>query len=131
MIRRPPRSTRFPYTTLFRSRDQLQVARSVAGVEVVYHLAALPSVARSEEHTSELPSRPHLVCRILLEKTNGHDLLHARVRRVLRRRAVDLLATDAASRALEAVRARRQFFVLRVRAPAQIYTLSLHDALPI
>src|SRR6266498_5524643 len=65
MIRRPPRSTLFPYTTLFRS--QLDV------------LAAHPELKscwgecfelRSEEHTSELQSRPHLVCRLLLEKKN-------------------------------------------------------------
>src|SRR5258706_14087637 len=72
MIRRPPRSTLFPYTTLFRSE-----------VDVVYHLAARVSVpesvlyprdyntvnvGRSEEHTSELQSLTNIVCRLLLEK---------------------------------------------------------------
>src|SRR3712207_8741663 len=93
MIRRPPRSTLFPYTTLFRSAFSVTtlVARPLAGREtdrrgrrpllvagaaafavlVVAHLlvtglAAL--VARSEEHTSELQSRQYLVCRLLLEK---------------------------------------------------------------
>src|SRR3712207_6983772 len=66
MIRRPPRSTLFPYTTLFRSsswyaclacpRSSRRLARSVS------------SIARSEEHTSELQSRQYLVCRLLLEK---------------------------------------------------------------
>src|SRR2546429_5719024 len=67
MIRRPPRSTLFPYTTLFRSvalggvvGDQVQPADDLA------HLAL--EAERSEEHTSELQSRLHLVCRLLLEK---------------------------------------------------------------
>src|SRR2546422_5726129 len=65
MIRRPPRSTLFPYTTLFRSHP-------VHGGGAVMDLAQLvrPAgvVERSEEHTSELQSRLHLVCRLLLEK---------------------------------------------------------------
>src|SRR6266581_8538377 len=66
MIRRPPRSTLFPYTTLFRSRhgDALRVL-ACAG-----HRS--PSVTRSEEHTSELQSPVHLVCRLLLEKKKNH-----------------------------------------------------------
>src|SRR2546422_1596952 len=72
MIRRPPRSTLFPYTTLFRS-SQTSLARQPnrpsrrprAG-----HLSVAPPamLRRSEEHTSELQSRLHLVCRLLLEK---------------------------------------------------------------
>src|SRR5436305_2752533 len=70
MIRRPPRSTLFPYTTLFRSQeaahDRLIDRLPIAG-EV--HLEREVRVERrSEEHTSELQSRPHLVCRLLLEK---------------------------------------------------------------
>src|SRR3989442_5916822 len=69
MIRRPPRSTLFPYTTLFRSLVRVEDAR-----RVVQQLAsrALEHAlqGRSEEHTSELQSRPHLVCRLLLEKKN-------------------------------------------------------------
>src|SRR5215813_12628709 len=61
MIRRPPRSTLFPYTTLFRSRGDPRSPRGSA------HPALRPP-RRSEEHTSELQSRPHLVCRLLLEK---------------------------------------------------------------
>src|SRR5689334_23806785 len=71
MIRRPPRSTLFPYTTLFRSRGGAVAA--VAGV--VHHRSAHldlregeVEVGRSEEHTSELQSQFHLVCRLLLEK---------------------------------------------------------------
>src|SRR3712207_8132031 len=78
MIRRPPRSTLFPYTTLFRSRGHPQPLRQPGPA----HLELLPAGAaggrrahpqpargrRSEEHTSELQSRQYLVCRLLLEK---------------------------------------------------------------
>src|SRR2546422_7119411 len=66
MIRRPPRSTLFPYTTLFRS----QLGSSPAGNPGVHPPGVVCEigVARSEEHTSELQSRLHLVCRLLLEK---------------------------------------------------------------
>src|SRR3712207_7807949 len=87
MIRRPPRSTLFPYTTLFRSNtpcfpDEDPRASRVLDLhrwpifmtkrimEVVCHGAALQAVWRSEEHTSELQSRQYLVCRLLLEKKN-------------------------------------------------------------
>src|SRR2546429_6512557 len=69
MIRRPPRSTLFPYTTLFRSKghDTRSAARDTAasGRLKQWQCAA---AERSEEHTSELQSRLHLVCRLLLEK---------------------------------------------------------------
>src|SRR3712207_7098363 len=64
MIRRPPRSTLFPYTTLFRSRHYRMVRRPAAAP----HRPAAPVEERSEEHTSELQSRQYLVCRLLLEK---------------------------------------------------------------
>src|SRR2546429_7353976 len=67
MIRRPPRSTLFPYTTLFRSH----VYREPAAAHAVRELPAERGPdegPRSEEHTSELQSRLHLVCRLLLEK---------------------------------------------------------------
>src|SRR2546429_8886257 len=67
MIRRPPRSTLFPYTTLFRSRVGERVeARDLRGR--CSHQDPLDRHLRSEEHTSELQSRLHLVCRLLLEK---------------------------------------------------------------
>src|SRR3989442_5262812 len=76
MIRRPPRSTLFPYTTLFRSHhSDSWIAKSslavVRRVESPRSRARLyEALIRSEEHTSELQSRPHLVCRLLLEKKN-------------------------------------------------------------
>src|SRR5690554_7696758 len=94
MIRRPPRSTLFPYTTLFRSTDlsrndgrdgetgtekdnngRFQITISLNGNEREFQSLFTFTHeffihARSEEHTSELQSRPHLVCRLLLEKKN-------------------------------------------------------------
>src|SRR5947207_10916433 len=71
MIRRPPRSTLFPYTTLFRSPDLSQATRS-GGAIGIRHRARADDRARcrmrSEEHTSELQSHSDLVCRLLLEK---------------------------------------------------------------
>src|SRR3712207_7093552 len=72
MIRRPPRSTLFPYTTLFRSRADRAVLRAVRppgrqpGRRLLRRVG--PLECRSEEHTSELQSRQYLVCRLLLEK---------------------------------------------------------------
>src|SRR5689334_24113501 len=69
MIRRPPRSTLFPYTTLFRSPTDTH--GSVQTTQVP--LPARPAgTNRSEEHTSELQSQFHLVCRLLLEKKKNH-----------------------------------------------------------
>src|SRR2546422_8251215 len=83
MIRRPPRSTLFPYTTLFRSRHELDdtqelnyhaIAGAIAATGFAGYVAHEfvptrdPLTSRSEEHTSELQSRLHLVCRLLLEK---------------------------------------------------------------
>src|SRR2546422_1794597 len=80
MIRRPPRSTLFPYTTLFRSGEQPLPQPDYAPGLVVSSAFSFdrhrekttrwPSAYRSEEHTSELQSRLHLVCRLLLEKKN-------------------------------------------------------------
>src|SRR2546422_5138784 len=89
MIRRPPRSTLFPYTTLFRSVRQ--GAPRVQAYEVVQRLAMaawqgrapfkdlVEKDPRSEEHTSELQSRLHLVCRLLLEKKKTKVIGHATV----------------------------------------------------
>src|SRR3989442_10375120 len=94
MIRRPPRSTLFPYTTLFRSHLRARFSQPYVGHWVVARgdTLTLPELGdrfkltdvildsgrvavsgtRSEEHTSELQSRPHLVCRLLLEKKKKH-----------------------------------------------------------
>src|SRR2546425_8985341 len=101
MIRRPPRSTLFPYTTLFRSlrgkADDLAVAAQggarqhpsprdlVAGLDVLAHLDARGAIyqdrargeLRSEEHTSELQSLAYLVCRLLLEKKKKSQRMQA------------------------------------------------------
>src|SRR2546429_2528176 len=93
MIRRPPRSTLFPYTTLFRSRKsgvvgglQLERASLAAGRDRKYatanasfqvlRLLAQALQPRSEEHTSELQSRLHLVCRLLLEKKKKKRMIN-------------------------------------------------------
>src|SRR3712207_7292127 len=96
MIRRPPRSTLFPYTTLFRSEevfvpgevtavythhDRIVLGGAVpAGRELPLpapdELRAEYFLARSEEHTSELQSRQYLVCRLLLEKKKNHKTKH-------------------------------------------------------
>src|SRR2546430_5723566 len=86
MIRRPPRSTLFPYTTLFRSHGELLrmekqrngwgypmtrragMQREIGGGNLSWFAAARCSASRSEEHTSELQSQSNLVCRLLLEK---------------------------------------------------------------
>src|SRR2546422_6371265 len=92
MIRRPPRSTLFPYTTLFRSvalarrTERLDDVAEVGGMLIAeeadeapigkarqQHVGALGLGDRSEEHTSELQSRLHLVCRLLLEKKKNYD----------------------------------------------------------
>src|SRR3712207_8730412 len=96
MIRRPPRSTLFPYTTLFRSgsglndiivggagddtlaggagNDTFQVSGTAAGFDAIDGGAGTTDTiqARSEEHTSELQSRQYLVCRLMLEKKNNY-----------------------------------------------------------
>src|SRR5688572_31339395 len=101
MIRRPPRSTLFPYTTLFRSRrepgevalgEALErreephvgralvdgaIARGLATGDVVPGTGGL--LTRSEEHTSELQSQSNLVCRLLLEKKNTSTIQHAHI----------------------------------------------------
>src|SRR3989338_4165471 len=90
MIRRPPRSTLFPYTTLFRSAQLLRVRNQRIKRSAVVNQDF--QAHRSEEHTSELQSQFHLVCRLLLRKI---------------------------------------FYFFNDTATTEIYTLSLHDALPI
>src|SRR5258708_22612915 len=102
MIRRPPRSTLFPYTTLFRSAGQIivrmramlkkehatlaaqdlnQIVSEVLGImhsELLLRNATSVTKLRSEEHTSELQSPDHLVCRLLLEKKKKKNKYHLR-----------------------------------------------------
>src|SRR5256885_8044033 len=84
MIRRPPRSTLFPYTTLFRSvsvattkrrAGEVRARRVISSVDTIWVRPAATSPSRSEEHTSELQSPCNLVCRLLLEKkkSNTHS----------------------------------------------------------
>src|SRR5258705_7457866 len=90
MIRRPPRSTLFPYTTLFRSPGARASERSATRTDGVARRAASSSTrsagasnraTRSEEHTSELQSLRHLVCRLLLEKKKNEEPKRRRDRR--------------------------------------------------
>src|SRR3712207_8379947 len=85
MIQRPPRSTLFPYTTLFRSIDASPLhalSPSLPSIATIHHSSRccpMAGTCRSEEHTSELQSRQYLVCRLLLEKkthiTDAHPQL--------------------------------------------------------
>src|SRR3712207_7529545 len=98
MIRRPPRSTLFPYTTLFRSSNVVNLSRIRGTSDVCAASCCVPAssrileintamaamrcmdvilIRRSEEHTSELQSRQYLVCRLLLDKTLLSKHLHA------------------------------------------------------
>src|SRR5688572_31804232 len=96
MIRRPPRSTLFPYTTLFRSGNSLRKASQAAtasgylftssSVAAAAYIAStrrgdLGNSLRSEEHTSELQSQSNLVCRLLLEKKKPWDMIPHPTRR--------------------------------------------------
>src|SRR6266496_1705757 len=136
MIRRPPRSTLFPYTTLFRSPPRPGARPASAG-------STPPDRCRrrSEEHTSELQSRRDLVCRLLLEKKKTGPAGGARERD----RATDpgppglhpgrgARAGARRSRRRAVRRWRRRgvrVFFFNDTATTEIYTLSLHDALPI
>src|SRR5258708_30991107 len=92
MIRRPPRSTLFPYTTLFRSQPQFPTDLNAVGFVYFKRVDAVSQIGssanaenlnahrrvhnRSEEHTSELQSPDHLVCRLLLEKKKKNTFVH-------------------------------------------------------
>src|SRR5476649_2898802 len=132
MIRRPPRSTLFPYTTLFRSA-RLGVALEVDDI-VIGGGNARRLQRRSEEHTSELQSHSELVCRLLLENKKSCEATVAKSlssRLLCRREAAD-------ERSCSSVRRRPSLsvhvsihFFFNATATTEIYTLSLHDALPI
>src|SRR6476620_1823871 len=122
MIRRPPRSTLFPYTTLFRSSRW----RSTPPPTRPGMASPKPS-RRSEEHTSELQSRQYLVCRLLLEKKKDEDSGYYRTADVAQ------WNIDKDSRPVlgNASATSGEFFFFNDTATTEIYTLSLHDALPI
>src|ERR1035438_8950088 len=125
MIRRPPRSTLFPYTTLFRS-----VQNEVPDLAEYERLGLRPQhLCRSEEHTSELQSLRHLVCRLLLEKKKMFPRHDHRRPATTHRSAGPRRRLHARPGALS-VRVEMALFFNDPAAP-EIYTLSLHDALPI
>src|SRR5690348_3199994 len=146
LIRRPPTSTLFPYTTLFRSRRPLQPApvtapglvrrRFQAGRDRHSNARRPGFQSRSEEHTSEPQSPVHLVCRLLLEKKNKSNS------------PINILSCSSYSLRIDTSIAPSDdvdhskcpssansaccfFFFFTDTAPTDIYTLSLHDALPI
>src|SRR6266571_2568108 len=139
MIRRPPRSTLFPYTTLFRS-PRLRAGLWPARAREPPGSAAPPAAAcRSEEHTSELQSHVKVVCRLLLEKNKP-----AVAEEVVDRFLEDLMARqlrvggDQRCRFFAGRRDQvlvgeesKQLLFFKDTATPEIYTLSLHDALPI
>src|SRR5260363_329216 len=136
MLRRPPRSTLFPYTTLFRSSQSAQQSSTPPQPR----RRRAPCPARSEEHTSELQSPDHLVCRLLLEKkktitsrTSSISKMHHNIYTHLFLCAYSsrfvLLSFLAVVTGLILVM--RSYFFFNDTATTEIYTLSLHDALPI
>src|SRR6266571_358981 len=132
MIRRPPRSTLFPYTTLFRSP---RLIRNGGTCEPRPSQASCPR--RSEEHTSELQSHVNLVCRLLLEKKKNQTPgeFDVNVRKsdfpdwVIGRLSVASASVAVAMIGVIATPPAPFFF--NDTATTEIYTLSLHDALPI
>src|SRR6266576_2551277 len=128
MIRRPPRSTLFPYTTLFRSCWPPSTAsRTWASARRTWW------PARSEEHTSELQSRRDLVCRLLLEKKKQRILfLRIKIRRYIEVvRYMYAVSTGNIPFNKHLICCRSHVFFFNYPATTEIYTLSLHDALPI
>src|SRR5215204_3048865 len=132
MIRRPPRSTLFPYTTLFRS-----LARGRADEAFVPAGDDATAAERSEEHTSELQSHSDLVCRLLLEKKKQQRQGQEAIRRNTESDQehiagrLDALLDCLVYLWLFLPCSRRPCFFFNDTATTEIYTLSLHDALPI
>src|SRR6195256_1061081 len=118
MIRRPPRSTLFPYTTLFRSSSRKPV--STARPQKFWSTEYGERLDRSEEHTSELQSLRHLVCRLLLEKKTGQSVV-----------LIGFLSVHVTSILVFFVRSSVFLFFFKERAPTDTYPFSQHDALPI
>src|SRR2546430_10329150 len=102
MIRRPPRSTLFPYTTLFRS-TQMRSCMNLQRMIVNQMVLDSPNGNRSEEHTSELQSQSNLVCRLLLEKKKKKYMTRppdTPFRSLIGYRSSPLLAFSSTSRAI-------------------------------
>src|SRR6202451_732447 len=138
MIRRPPRSTLFPYTTLFRSESHSRL--DFNDIESLNR--STPGGVRSEEHTSELQSPSYLVCRLLLEKKKREaevspwyawdDYCVGSLSAMSAPpSSARLWPRSAASPPTPPSIAPRFFFFLNDTATTEIYTLSLPDALPI
>src|SRR5690242_6431916 len=146
MIRRPPRSTLFPYTTLFRSSTR-RARRRRPPLPGAGRGPARPRGAsrwrprrlrgvRSEEHTSELQSHVNLVCRLLLEKKKKNKQtknVTIVIDNVLIHNTIDVAYSTHPCRhlAVYTVISSLLFFFFNDTATTEIYTLSLHDALPI
>src|SRR3982751_1099338 len=131
MIRRPPRSTLFPYTTLFRSLDPHAGRQSR---QERLQLPGLGRVVRSEEHTSELQSRSDLVCRLLLEKKS---FVAERLKMSLRCNVCGAAVANCyLTYAAKLTKPKHLSlpgvsFFFNDPGSTEIYPLSLHDALPI
>src|SRR6202049_4187561 len=141
MIRRPPRSTLFPYTTLFRSSATIAACPHRSRPE---HPSHAPESARqrSEEHTSELQSHEHLVCRLLLEKKNKAqegaknkalkwDYRYRETKELRARRHIATKPVTARAAQNNQLTPVCNLFFFNDTATTNIYTLSLPDALPI
>src|ERR1039457_522 len=138
MIRRPPRSTLFPYTTLFRSVTDLNCTRIMTAGCGNWGCGNW----RSEEHTSELQSPCNLVCRLLLEKKKKHTKRKTQTQTLTQtppqQPTTRTAATAHAARpdpnnkdTIHISHSLIFFFFFNDTATTEIYTLSLHDALPI
>src|SRR5215218_8307753 len=129
MIRRPPRSTLFPYTTLFRSSARHSLKPGASRERGTRRCEVHP---RSEEHTSELQSHSDVVCRLLLEKkkTAGSRRCTGSGRASSRRQPSPMRifsSSPTSGRSQDSC----SIFFFNDTATTEIYTLSLHDALPI
>src|SRR6266571_4963061 len=133
MIRRPPRSTLFPYTTLFRSHSpQDRAARQVLARDRSHDFT------RSEEHTSELQSHVNLVCRLLLEKKKQREYdvyvnenYYSSDKQVMRGSSIPQSDSGYSFGLAINVGSLSIFFFFNDTRTTEIYTLSLPDALPI
>src|SRR5882762_9164134 len=131
MIRRPPRSTLFPYTTLFRSEVTEWCVRSFH-----QHLSPRTADPRSEEHTSELQSHLNLVCRLLLEKKKKILLSIPDLKKKKKNNKKKIITIFLRLPLIHNISFNFLFlsfffFFFNDTATTEIYTLSLHDALPI